>query len=189
MSIYNYFFFLCKRLHLIKFCLCRFLVMHLYFITLSTIATISSLRTSELFPACFSFSNNYNLLHILLESDDKKIFLDSFSFWIFGFGEFFYLREPAMIAGGLSKLNSVLSLVIFRSFCLLLNFISFPNSKTVFRSCGLEGSTMKSKIANVSKRPPSKFKEIILSLKVTIMQFRVTGILVFIKNSFIATKF
>ena len=58
-DMYNYLF---NRLHLFKICLCCFLDMHLYSNNLSTIATISSLIKSELFPACFSCNNNFNLL-------------------------------------------------------------------------------------------------------------------------------
>ena len=61
-----------KRLHLIKICLCCFLDMHLYSNNLSTIATISSLIISELFPACFSCNNILNLSQSSLASDDIK---------------------------------------------------------------------------------------------------------------------
>ena len=60
------------RLHLIKICLCCFLDMPLYSNNLSTIATISSLIKSELFPACFSCNINFNLLHSSSGSDGKK---------------------------------------------------------------------------------------------------------------------
>ena len=56
MYTYNYIcvhIFMCKRLPLRKICLCCFLDMHLYSNNLSTIALISSLIMSELFPACF----------------------------------------------------------------------------------------------------------------------------------------
>ena len=61
MSNYN-------RLHLIKICLCCFLNMHLYSNNLSTIATISSLINSELFPPCFSCNSNFNLSHNSLQN-------------------------------------------------------------------------------------------------------------------------
>ena len=63
----------CSRLHLIKICLCCFLVIHLYSNNLSNIATISSLIISELFPACVSCNNNFILLHNSLGSDDRNI--------------------------------------------------------------------------------------------------------------------
>ena len=66
-----------NRLHLIKICLCCFLDMHLYSNNLSTIATISSLIKSELFPACFSCSNNFNLSQSSSGSDDKKIVFET----------------------------------------------------------------------------------------------------------------
>ena len=60
MSNYTY---LCNRLHFIKNCLCCFLDIHLYSDSLSTIAIISSLIIIDLFPACFSCSNNFSLSH------------------------------------------------------------------------------------------------------------------------------
>ena len=66
--------YLCNRLHLFKNCLCCFLVKHLYSNNLSTIATISTLIVSELFPACFAFSNYFSLSHIWSELDGKKMF-------------------------------------------------------------------------------------------------------------------
>ena len=68
MSLYTY-----KRLHLIKNCCCCFFDMNFYSNNLSTIATISSLIISELFPACISCHNNFNLLRNSSGSDDKKI--------------------------------------------------------------------------------------------------------------------
>ena len=49
----------------------------MYSKNLSTIATISSLIISELFPACFSSNNNFNLSHSSLASDDKNIVLET----------------------------------------------------------------------------------------------------------------
>ena len=65
------------RLHLIKSFLCRFFDMHLYSNNLSTIATISSLLFSEVFPACFSCNNNFNLLPNSSGSDDEKIVFET----------------------------------------------------------------------------------------------------------------
>ena len=64
-----------NRLHLIKICLCCFLDKHLYSNNLSTIATISSLIKSELFPACFSCSNKFNLSQIHQDRMIKRLFL------------------------------------------------------------------------------------------------------------------
>ena len=50
--------------------------MHLYSNNLSTIATISSLIMSELFPACFSCNNHFNL-HDSSGSDDKNIVFET----------------------------------------------------------------------------------------------------------------
>ena len=84
MSIYNYTYIFTSaytydynRLHLIKICLCCFLDMHLYSNNLSTIAMISSLFMSELFPACFSCNNNFNLSQSSLGSDDKNIVFET----------------------------------------------------------------------------------------------------------------
>ena len=73
MSNYNNFLFLCYRLLLIKICLCCFFDVHLYSNSLSTITLISSLIISELFPACFSCSNNFNLSQSSSGSDGKKL--------------------------------------------------------------------------------------------------------------------
>ena len=51
--------------------------MHLYSNNLSTIATISSLIKSELFPACFFCSNIFNLSQSSSGSDDKKIVFET----------------------------------------------------------------------------------------------------------------
>ena len=61
------------RLHLIKICLCCFLVIHLYSNNLSTITMISSLIISELFPAFFSCSKKFNLSQSSSGSEDKNI--------------------------------------------------------------------------------------------------------------------
>ena len=51
--------------------------MHLYSNHLSTIAMISSLIMSELFPACFSCNNNFNLSQRSLGSDDRNIVFET----------------------------------------------------------------------------------------------------------------
>ena len=51
--------------------------MYLYSNNLSTLATISSLIISELFPACFSCYNNFNLLQSSSGSDDKNIVFET----------------------------------------------------------------------------------------------------------------
>ena len=51
--------------------------MHFYSNNLSIIATISLLIISELFPACFSCNNNFNLSHNSLESVDKNIVFET----------------------------------------------------------------------------------------------------------------
>ena len=72
MSNYTY---SCGRLQLVKSCC--FLDMHLYSNSLSTIAMIFSLIMSELFAACFSCSNSFNLIQNSLGSDDKTIVFET----------------------------------------------------------------------------------------------------------------
>ena len=72
--MYNYVY---NKLVLMKNCLCSFLDNHLYSKSLSTIANISSLNISELFPACFSCNNNFDLLNNLSGSDDKNIVFET----------------------------------------------------------------------------------------------------------------
>ena len=66
-----------NRLHLFKICLCCFLDIHLYSSNLSTIAIFSSLIMSELFPACFSCNNYFNLSHSSFASDDRNIVFET----------------------------------------------------------------------------------------------------------------
>ena len=66
-----------NRLHLIKICLCRFLDMHFYSNNLSTMATISSLIMSDLFPACFPCNNYFNLSQSSSGSDDRNIVFET----------------------------------------------------------------------------------------------------------------
>ena len=89
-----------------------FLDMHLYSNNLSTRPMISSLIMSELFRACNSYSNNFNLPQNLSRSIHNKLV------------EFF----EAMIAGDLSNLILDLSRSLLRCVCLILKFIFFPNS-------------------------------------------------------------
>ena len=114
---------LCIRLPLIKLCLCFFLDVHLYSNGSSTIATISSVIMSEMFPACYFCSNSFKLLHIMLGLDDKITVFEI---------------PEVMIAGDLKNLIKDLSRSLLRPFCLISNFIYFPNSKTNFQSCCLE---------------------------------------------------
>ena len=109
----NTIFYLFIRLHLIKICLCCFLDTHLYSNNLSTIATISSLIISELFPACFSCNNNFYLSQSSLASDDKNIVFET---------------PEAIIAGDFNSLIKDLSRSLLFPFSLILKFISFANS-------------------------------------------------------------
>ena len=91
---------------------CRYTVIFQYFIILLTIATISSLIRSDLLPACFSCSNNFNLSQ---SSSGLS-------------GQNTVEMPKTMIAGDLSKFIGDPSLRFFRPTCLILNFISFPKS-------------------------------------------------------------
>ena len=66
----------------------------------------------QLFPACFSCCNNFNISQSPLGLEDK-IFLE-------------FLE--AMIAGELSSNIRNSSLILDHPFCLISNFFSFPNS-------------------------------------------------------------
>ena len=74
---------------------------------------ISSLIMLKSFPACFSCNKNFNLLHNSSASDDRIII---------------FQIPDAIIAGDFNKFISDLSQSLFRPFCLMLKFISFPNS-------------------------------------------------------------
>ena len=122
MCIYTY-------LHLIKICLCCFLVMHLYSNNLSTIATISSSIKLELFPACLSCNNNFNLLQSSSGSDDKNIVFETPE-----------AETPKL--GDFSNLMRVLTQVDFLPTALKSKFISFANSYINFLSAKLARSTL-----------------------------------------------
>ena len=92
--------YLFNTLHLIKTCLCCFLLIHFYSNNLSTIATISLLSMLELFPACFSYSSNFILSQSSSGSEDKNIVFET-------------PEAETTKPGGCSKFIRVLSLVDF----------------------------------------------------------------------------
>ena len=103
--------------------------MHLYSNNLSIITTISSLIISELFPACFSCYNNFNLSQSSLGSDDKNIVFET-------------PEAETIKPGELSNFISLLARVdllpgAFRSKC-----ISFAKSYINFLSDKLARSTL-----------------------------------------------
>ena len=100
--------------------------MHMYSNNASTIATISSLTISQLFPACFSFNNNFNLLQSSSGSDDENI-VDS---------------PESLIAGDFSNFIRVLSQVEFLSGAFKSKCISFAKSYINFLSDKLARSTV-----------------------------------------------
>ena len=78
---------------------------------------ISSLSTSEIFPACFSCNYNFNQSHSSLGFPGKN----------------FVEIPETMIAGDLSKSTEDLSVLrFFYPIRLISNLISFPNSKISF---------------------------------------------------------
>ena len=118
MCIFN---FLCTRLHLIKICLCCFLDKHLYSNNLSTIATISSLYTLELFPTCFSCNNIFNMLQSSSGSHDRIIVFET--------------PEAEIIKpGDLSNFIRVLSRVYLLPGALISKYICFAKSYNNFLS-------------------------------------------------------
>ena len=67
---------MCNRSPLTKICRCCFFDMLLYSNKLSSITTLSSLIISKWFPACFSYSNNFNRSHFSFGSDVKNILFE-----------------------------------------------------------------------------------------------------------------
>ena len=117
-------FYFYNRLHLIKICLCCFLVIHLYSNNLSTIATISLLIISELFPACFSCNNNFNLSQSSSGSDYKKIVCET-------------PEAVTVKPGDLNNFIRVLSRVDFLPTAFVSKCISFAKSYINFLSAKL----------------------------------------------------
>ena len=105
----------CNRLHSIKICSCCFFDMHLYSNNLSTIATISRLIMLELFPACFSCNNDFDLPQSLFGSDDKNFVFET-------------PEEETIKPGDLRNFISDLSLVDFLPMAFISKFISFAKS-------------------------------------------------------------
>ena len=93
-------------------------VIHLYFNSLSAIATDSSLIIFELFPAC-SFCG---IIFILSQCSIVSS----------GFGKDFSSKHPAMMAGDLNNLLRVFSLVLLLPQAVSSKYISFPKSIIFF---------------------------------------------------------
>ena len=66
--------------------MCCLVDMYLYSNKLSTIATISSLMISDLFPACSFCNNNFNQSESSLGSDDKILVFETPEAEIIKFG-------------------------------------------------------------------------------------------------------
>ena len=101
--------------------------MHLYSNNLLTVANISALIKSELFPTYFSCSHKFNLLQKSSESDDKNIIFEI---------------PEAIIAGDFSNFISVRSRVDLLPITLTSKSISFAKSYINFLSAKLASSTL-----------------------------------------------
>ena len=143
--------------------------MHLYSNSLSIVATISSLVMSELFCACFSCSNNYNLSHNSLGSDDKNIV--------------FEIPEAEIIKPGDStNFIGVLSLLLFLPSSFTSKFISFAKLYISCLSDKLARSTLLFLLGIFFKRPFSS-NSLPVSPNVNKLLHKVTGIVMCINKS------
>ena len=138
--------------------------MHSYSNSLSTIATISSLIMSELFPACFSCSNKFNLLHSSSGSDHKNNGFDT----------------PEAELGDLSNFRRVLYRVDFLPEPFTSKCISFAKSYINFLSDNLARSTLYFLLVIISKRSFFNLNSLPVSRNVKILLYRVIGIDLFI---------
>ena len=143
----------------------------MYSKNLSTIATISSLIMSELFPPCFSCNNNFNLLHNSSGSEDRNI--------VFQTPEVENI-EP----GDLSNFIRFLSRVDFLPRAFKSKFISFAKSYINLLSCKLARSTFYLLLVIISKRSPVNSNSLPVSRNVNILPNKVIGILFFNNKSF-----
>ena len=101
----------------------------MYSANLATIATIFSLIMLELLPACFSCSNNFNLLHNSSGSDYKKFVFET-------------LEAETIKLGDLSNYIRVLSRVDFLLIAFRSNFNSFAKLYFNFLSDNSARSTL-----------------------------------------------
>ena len=101
----------------------------MYSNSLSTIATISPLIMSDLFPACFSCGNSFYPLQSSSRSDDKKIVFET-------------PEAETIKPGDLSYFIRVLSPVDFLPTSFRSKFISFAKSYISFLSAKLARSTL-----------------------------------------------
>ena len=159
-----------RKLHLFKICLCCFLDIHLYSNNLSTIATISSITISELFPACFFCNNNCNLSYNSSGSDDRNIVFET-------------PEAETIKPGDLSYFIRGLSRVDFLPTAFVSKCISFANSYINFLSCKLARSTLYLLLVIISKRSPSNSNSLPVSRKVNKLLYKVIGIVLCINKS------
>ena len=142
--------------------------MQLYPNNSSTLANFFLLSLSEFLPACFCWSNIFNLSHSSLGSHDKT-----------------FVESPeAIIAGDISTSTIDPSPGLFRPIFSISKFISSANSRILSRSCRLEWPTLNLNFVIVFRRSPSPLKDLLVSLKVITLLYRVTVIFPCIKKSF-----
>ena len=107
----------------------------------SIIATTSLLIMSELFPACFSCNNIFNLSQSSSASDDKKTVFET-------------LEAGTIKPGDPSNFIRVLSQVDFLPTAFRSKFISFAKSYNNFLSAKLARLTLYLLLVIISKRSP-----------------------------------
>ena len=108
----------------------------MYSNSLSAIAIASTLITSELFPACFSCSNNYNLSQSSSGSDDKNIVFETPEA---------ETNKPVDLGNFLSVRSRVNLLPVGK-------FISFAKSYIIFSSAELARPTLQFLLVYTFKR-------------------------------------
>ena len=124
---------------------------------------------SELFPVCFSCSNNFNLLHYSSRSDDKKI-----------------VEIPeVVIAGDLSNFVRVRSRVDFLPCPLSSKCNSFAKSYISFLSVKLARSTLEFLLVITFKNSPFNSNCLFVSRNVNKLLYKVIGTLLCISKSLI----
>ena len=168
--------YLFNRLQLIKICSCCFLLINLYSNNLSTIATISLLIMSELFPACFSCSGNFNLSQSSLESENKNNVFET-------------PQAETTKLGDSSNFIRVLSLVDFLPAGFRSKFFSSAKSYINFLSAKQARLTLYLLLVIISKRSPVSSNFFPVSRKVNILPYKVIGIVFFINKSFTLSSY
>ena len=118
---------------------------------------------SDLFPACFSCYNIFNLLHSSSGSNDKNIVFET-------------PEAETFKPGDSSNFIRVVSLVDFLPTAFRSKFISFAKSYNNFLSCKLARVTLYLLLVIISKRSHVSSNSFPVSLKVKILPYKVIGI-------------